>query len=61
MIVRRKVVLWAAAAVLIVVCSAFLWWMFDPIDRCLDRGGRWDYETRQCDFGGGTEQTSMRE
>lgn len=53
---KTRTRIWAGAVVLlIVVCGACLWWMFDPIDRCLDRGGRWDYETRQCDFGVGTQ------
>lgn len=24
---------------------------FWDVDKCLDRGGRWDYEKEQCDFG----------
>lgn len=45
---KRKVI-WA---VLIVASLAILFFYFKrwiDIDRCLDRGGRWNYETRECE------------
>jgi hypothetical protein len=42
----------ALASVFYVTCSRFM-----AIDRCLDHGGRWDYDNELCDQGdNGTTQ-----
>jgi len=45
----RKKILWAIiilfALWMVPYCKR--WW---EIDRCLDNGGRWDYENRVCEF-----------
>ncbi len=37
-------------AIMLVLLTAFYWFFSDPvkIDRCLDLGGRWDYEDKRC-------------
>ena len=35
---------------LIVIGAAALVWLFFAFDTCLDRGGRWIYEERRCEY-----------
>jgi len=50
---RRLVVflmaLLSATLLLFVVWGYFLWLEMDAVDDCLDRGGRWNYETKECE------------
>lgn len=49
----------AVVATVMVLLSAFtLAVTQQPIDRCLDAGGRWDEAIDQCDFGDTTEPQS---
>ena len=45
---KKKVLLIAAALLLI----AFAYWMKDylDVDKCLDSGGRWNYEKGICEY-----------
>lgn len=36
---------------LVVIVLAFLIYEFFEVDRCLDRGGAYDYDSSSCDFG----------
>ena len=40
----------AVLVAFLVALVTFLAWTSDPIDRCLDHGGSWDYEAKVCDF-----------
>ena len=39
----------SATLLLFVVWGYFLWLEMDEVDDCLDRGGRWDYEKKECE------------
>lgn len=48
----RARVIWIAAAIIIFIVGVFAWRFVASalqIDRCLDGGGRWNYEAKQCD------------
>ena len=38
--------------VLVLTLLVIIFWIvgFLRVDRCLDRGGRWDYEYKSCEF-----------
>jgi NaMN:DMB phosphoribosyltransferase len=36
------------AGFVILLASSPLWYRVNEVDRCLDAGGRFDYEVRQC-------------
>jgi uncharacterized membrane protein YhaH (DUF805 family) len=42
---KRKV---ALTGIVILLASAPVWYRVNEVDRCLDAGGRFDYEERQC-------------
>ena len=44
---KRLVV--AGFALLVIVAAAIWFRNFLAVDSCLDNGGRWDYERRECD------------
>ncbi len=39
----------SATLLLFVVWGYFLWLEMDEVDDCLDRGGRWNYEDKECE------------
>lgn len=46
---------WAFAATIALFAVFLIWaapwaWDFWPIDACLDKGGRWNYEVRVCEY-----------
>ena len=41
--------LFFATLLLFVVWGYMLWLEMDEAEDCLDRGGRWNYETRECE------------
>ena len=46
----------AAVAFLVVVAAFVVPWLiqFERVDACVDRGGRYDYDARRCEFESGT-------
>ncbi len=48
--IKRILIGGAVLAALLVALVAFWAWTSDPIDRCLDHGGSWDYDGEVCDF-----------
>jgi hypothetical protein len=44
---KRKLI-WIGGAVIV---AALFWWFWGElkIDRCLDNGGRWNYEKKACE------------
>ena len=40
--------LWAIA-VLFIGAVGLILWTSGPVDRCLDSGGAWNYETKECE------------
>ena len=39
----------SATLLLFVVWGYFLWLEMDEVDDCLDRGGSWNYEDKECE------------
>ena len=45
----KRIVLGAGALLAVLIALTF-WWANDPVDRCLDHGGSWNYDREACDF-----------
>lgn len=49
MAIRSKLA-WGLVLILLVTAIVqIIRWGFDPVDDCLDRGERWDYEAERCE------------
>jgi hypothetical protein len=47
---RLRMAVFVAAVVIVALAILFLWVRNEyRIDQCLDHGGRWNYESQQCE------------